>query len=83
MLKQANHTASATQDREYATTIARQICARVFRDGGAPADALDAYGLAHEDVQGNWRAAVDLIAAALCGQQRHAVTTQPVMRRAA
>ena len=51
---------------DHATSVARQVCARVFRDGGAPADALDAFGLAHADIHGNWRAAVECIAHALC-----------------
>lgn len=45
----------------------RQACARVFRDGGTPVDALAAFGLAAEDVAGaDWSRAVDLIATALC-----------------
>ena len=55
-----------TAEWDHATGVARQVCARVFRDGGAPADALEAFGLAHEDLHGNWRAAVDRIAQALC-----------------
>lgn len=55
-----------TAEWDHAAGVARQVCARVFRDGGTPGDALDAFGLAHEDVQGNWRAAVDRIAGALC-----------------
>ena len=51
---------------DHATGVARQVCARVFRDGGAPSDALDAFGLAHEDLHGNWRMAVEQIAHALC-----------------
>lgn len=57
-----------TAEWDHATGVARQVCARVFRDGGAPSDALDAFGLAHEDVQNNWRAAVDSIAHALCAR---------------
>ena len=44
---------------------------RVFRDGGAPADALEAFGLAHEDMHGNWRTAVERIAEALCRARKH------------
>ena len=51
---------------EHATDVARQVCARVFRDGGAPSDALEAFGLAHEDLHGNWRMSVERIATALC-----------------
>jgi hypothetical protein len=45
--------------------VARQICARVFRDGGTPADAVTAFGL--EQVEGlSWSKAVDVIAERLC-----------------
>lgn len=45
----------------------RQACARVFRDGGSPADALKAFGLDASDIAGqDWSRAVDLIASALC-----------------
>ena len=45
--------------------VARQICARVFRDGGTPADAVTAFGLEH--VEGlSWSKAVDVIAERLC-----------------
>ena len=45
--------------------VARQICARVFRDGGTPADAVTACGLEH--VEGlSWSKAVDVIAERLC-----------------
>ncbi|MEQ1711221.1 MAG: hypothetical protein ABL908_07460 [Hyphomicrobium sp.] len=49
--------------------IARQSCARVFRDGGAPVDALVAFGLksaASADL--DWSRAVDVIAQSLCSQ---------------
>ena len=46
--------------------LARQVCARVFRDGGAPADALRALGLADIDIGNDWSKAVDRVAAALC-----------------
>lgn len=45
----------------------RQACARVFRDGGSPADALQAFGLDAADIAGgDWSRAVDIIASALC-----------------
>ena len=54
--------------------LARQVCARVFRSGGTPADALAVYGLAPELNGGNeWPRTVERIALAL----------GPVMRRAA
>lgn len=48
--------------------FARQVCARVFRDGGAPADALKAFGLgSHADCVGSdWSKAVELIAEVMC-----------------
>lgn len=51
-----------------AVGIARQICADVFRDGGTPADALAAFGLATADGV-TWSRAVDLIAEQLCLHQ--------------
>ena len=50
---------------DYATGVARQVCARVFRDGGTPADAMEVFGIAHVDVHAGWRDAVDTIARAL------------------
>lgn len=48
-----------------AVSVSRQECARVFRDGGSPQDALAAFRLsAANDV--SWEKAVDLIAAELC-----------------
>lgn len=45
--------------------VARQICARVFRDGGTPADAVIAFGLT--DAGGvSWSKAVEVIAERLC-----------------
>ena len=56
--------------------FARQICARVFRDGGSPADALKAFGLSRHaaSVNGDWSKAVELIAEVMCA---------PPQRRAA
>jgi hypothetical protein len=45
----------------------RQSCARVFRDGGTPAEALAAFGLDAADVApSEWSRAVDMIATSLC-----------------
>jgi hypothetical protein len=50
-----------------AVGYSRQSCARVFRDGGTPADALAAFGLDTVGIeQSHWARAVDLIAASLC-----------------
>lgn len=47
--------------------VARQICARVFRDGGSPADAVTAFGLgAPEGDALTWSKAVETIAHKLC-----------------
>jgi hypothetical protein len=41
---------------------ARNVCARVFRDGGKPADALAAFGLTNVDAPKDWATVVDRIA---------------------
>lgn len=47
--------------------LARQACARIFRDGGVPADALRAFGLDPKvSPAADWGRAVDAIAATLC-----------------
>ncbi|MEQ1715395.1 MAG: hypothetical protein ABL907_05335 [Hyphomicrobium sp.] len=52
-----------------ALAVSRQTCARVFSDGGSPAEALAAFGLAgaasHLDGV-SWEKAVDTIAAEIC-----------------
>jgi len=49
---------------------ARQSCARIFRDGGTPADALAAFGFAGSvDEITDWSKTVEVIAEALCSQQ--------------
>jgi hypothetical protein len=53
---------------------ARQVCARIFRDGGRPTDAVLAFGLAAPEPGVDWSSVVDRIAQALCA---------PSMRRAA
>jgi hypothetical protein len=45
------------------TGLARTACARIFRDGGNPADALRAFGLPDADAPRDWSVAVDRIAA--------------------
>jgi hypothetical protein len=49
-----------------AVGVARQSCARFFRDGGSPADALKAFGLAPEATCSDWGKAVEAIAEVLC-----------------
>jgi hypothetical protein len=47
--------------------LARQSCARIFRDGGTPADALAAFRLVASDAAHlDWSRAVSLIAEMLC-----------------
>jgi hypothetical protein len=48
-----------------ALAVSRQTCARVFRDGGSPTEALASFGLAGCD-NVNWDKAVDMIAEELC-----------------
>lgn len=49
-----------------AVGIARQTCARVFRDGGTPGDALKAFGVSADERVAQWDKAVDAIAEVLC-----------------
>ena len=50
-----------------AVGVARQSCARLFRDGGSPADALHAFGLpAEARLNDDWGRAVEAIAEVLC-----------------
>ncbi len=48
--------------------LARQACARVFRDGGTPAEALRVFGLSDADAPRDWAVVVDRIAASLGAQ---------------
>jgi hypothetical protein len=48
-----------------ALAVSRQTCARVFRDGGTPVEALASFGLTSGgDI--NWDKAVDMIAEEFC-----------------
>src|SRR5262245_22399444 len=58
---------------QQAMGYARQACARIFRDGGGPDDAVRAFGLMSEPTT-DWGTAVDRIAHALCA---------PALRKAA
>jgi hypothetical protein len=51
---------------QQAMGYARQACARIFRDGGTPADAVRAFGLAATQPAADWSIAVDRIAQSLC-----------------
>jgi len=57
---------------------ARNVCARVFRDGGRPADALAAFGLTAVDAPQDWSVVVDRIAMQMSRQ-----ATGPSVRQAA
>lgn len=51
----------------HAMGVARQACARIFRDGGKPADALAQFGVgegARESA--DWSRTVETIAQSLC-----------------
>ena len=54
---------------EQAMGYARQVCARIFRDGGSPRIALATFGLGMADAA-DWSTAVDRIALALCAPQQ-------------
>ena len=58
--------------------VARQVSARIFRDGGSAADALAAFGLQSNTNELDWSRAVEAIAESLCSQR-----VAPQMRRAA
>jgi hypothetical protein len=45
--------------------LARTACARIFRDGGTPADALRVFGLDPAHAPKDWAVIVDRVAAAL------------------
>lgn len=47
---------------------ARQSCARFFRDGSTPAEAMASFGLAAEAKAADWDKAVEAIAEVLCAQ---------------
>jgi hypothetical protein len=54
----------------HAMGVARQTCARFFRDGGRPADALRAFGLAVDGAAAcDWCRAVERVAEALCAAE--------------
>lgn len=49
--------------------FARQSCARVFRDGGTPAEALEAFGIVVQTGDKlDWDKAVERVAELLCAQ---------------
>ena len=54
------------QQWSQAMDYARQVCARMFRDGGKPADAVTAFGLAAPTFSIDWSVAVERIAQSLC-----------------
>lgn len=56
-----------------AVAIARQACARIFRDGGQPSDALKLFGLrpargSATPASATWDKAVEQIAESLCSR---------------
>ena len=52
---------------QQAIGLARQACARIFRDGGSPADALRAFRITATQAKvTDWSKAVSLIAEQLC-----------------
>ncbi|HJU31382.1 MAG TPA: hypothetical protein VJ740_08010 [Hyphomicrobiaceae bacterium] len=59
---------------QQAMGYARQACARIFRDGGTPAEAMRAFGLSTAADSPDWSVAVDRVAQSLC---------TPALRKAA
>ena len=58
---------------QQAVGLARQNCARIFRDGGTPDDALRTFGLstqASNDNENDWSATVTTIAHGFCNPSR-------------
>ncbi len=55
---------------DQALGLARQSCARVFRDGGSPPDALGLYGLKPGARGETWDRAISVIAQTLCSPAR-------------
>ncbi|MEW5962119.1 MAG: hypothetical protein AB1749_01005 [Pseudomonadota bacterium] len=52
-----------------AVGYARQSCARFFRDGNTPEEAMRSFGLATDTAGGaDWEKAVEAIAETLCAQ---------------
>ena len=47
-----------------AVGYARSVCARFFRDGSGPVEALRAFGLTEPETAADWSIAVDRIAQA-------------------
>ena len=51
--------------------LARQSCARIYRDGGTPGDAMRLHGLrAGSADRPDWNRAIGAIALSLCGGAR-------------
>ena len=65
--------------------VARQVSARIFRDGGSAEEALAAFGITTKSDQAqahqtdDWSRAVEVIAEALCAQGHG----RPALKRAA
>jgi hypothetical protein len=51
---------------QQALDVSRQACAKIFRDGGSPREALASFGVMAEKAGLTWEKAVDAIAAELC-----------------
>lgn len=65
----SHHTNAAQMN--HAMGYARQTCARIFRDGGSPTDALAAFGLrGRARAEKDWSRAVEDIAQSLCRAHR-------------
>jgi hypothetical protein len=51
---------------DQAVGLARQSCARIYRDGGSPADALQAFGHGAGAAPADWDRAIRCIAQGFC-----------------
>ena len=58
--------------------VARQVSARIYREGGSAAEARAAFGVQSNTNELDWSRAVEAIAESLCSQR-----VAPQMRRAA
>jgi hypothetical protein len=54
---------------QQAIGLARAGCARVFRDGGSPGDAMARFGLKASGRHHDWDRAIEAIARALCASR--------------
>ncbi|MEL6288168.1 MAG: hypothetical protein AAFQ42_08730 [Pseudomonadota bacterium] len=59
-----------TPQWDNALGYSRIACARIFRQGGSPRDAIRSFGLRKRAADETWNGAVERIAMALCAPAR-------------